>query len=75
MVGNDRYLIVIDDIWDKNPWELVKAALVCNNCGSRIITTTRILEVATTASEVYKLQPLSLDFSRIYFLEDYLVVQ
>ena len=40
---------------------------MCNNCGSRIITTTRILEVATMASEVYKLQPLSLDLSKDLF--------
>ncbi|VAH99913.1 unnamed protein product [Triticum turgidum subsp. durum] len=67
MDGDYRYLIVIDDIWDKKTWELVKTALVCNNCGSRIITTTRILEVATTASEVYKLQPLSLHLSKDLF--------
>uniref|UniRef100_M0X7E4 Uncharacterized protein n=1 Tax=Hordeum vulgare subsp. vulgare TaxID=112509 RepID=M0X7E4_HORVV len=67
LLHNKRYLIVIDDIWDKRTWELVKTALVCNNNGSRIITTTRILEVATTTSEVYKLQPLSLDLSKDLF--------
>ncbi|KAF7046830.1 hypothetical protein CFC21_055830 [Triticum aestivum] len=67
MDANDKYLIVIDDIWDKTTWELVKTALLCNNCGSRIITTTRILEVATMASEVYRLQPLSLDLSKDLF--------
>uniref|UniRef100_A0A8R7QY55 Disease resistance protein RPP13 n=1 Tax=Triticum urartu TaxID=4572 RepID=A0A8R7QY55_TRIUA len=66
LLDNKRYLIVIDDIWDTKTWELVKTALVCNNCGSRIITT-RILEVATMASEVYKLQPLSLDLSKDLF--------
>ena len=29
-----------------------------NNCGGRIIITTRNLEVATKVGEVYKLQPL-----------------
>uniref|UniRef100_A0A8R7UWI5 Disease resistance protein RPP13 n=2 Tax=Triticum urartu TaxID=4572 RepID=A0A8R7UWI5_TRIUA len=67
LLENKRYLIVIDDIWDKKTWELVKTTLVCNNCGSRIITTTRILEVATTASEVYKLQPLSPSLSKDLF--------
>ncbi|VAI68261.1 unnamed protein product [Triticum turgidum subsp. durum] len=67
LLENKRYLIVTDDIWDKKTWELVKTALVCKNCGSRIITTTRTLEVATMASEVYKLQPLSLDLSKDLF--------
>ena len=38
-----------------------------NNCGGRIIITTRNLEVATKASEVYKLQPLPYDSSRELF--------
>lgn len=67
MDGDDRYLIVIDDIWDKRTWELLKTALVCDDCGSRIITTTRILEVATRTGKVYRLQPLSRDLSEDLF--------
>jgi disease resistance protein RPM1 len=42
-------------------------ALVENNCGSRIIVTTRIQEVAEEAGEFYKLQHLSDDNSRKLF--------
>jgi len=38
-----------------------------NNCGGRIIITTRNLEVAAKAGEVYKLQPLPYDSSRELF--------
>ncbi|KAM3206048.1 hypothetical protein ACQJBY_061622 [Aegilops geniculata] len=44
-----------------------KTTLVCSNCGSRIITTTRILEVATRTGKVYRLQPLSRDLSEDLF--------
>ncbi|VAH99927.1 unnamed protein product [Triticum turgidum subsp. durum] len=67
LLEKKRYLIVIDDIWDKKTWELVKTALVCTNCGSRIVTTTRILEVAARTGKVYRLQPLSRDLSEDLF--------
>ena len=62
-----RYLLVIDDVWEKTSWETIKWALVQKNSGSRVITITRILEVAKEAGEVYKLQQLPYGKSKQLF--------
>ncbi|XP_045087732.1 disease resistance protein RGA5 [Aegilops tauschii subsp. strangulata] len=67
LLEKNRYFIVIDDIWDTKIWDILSCALMHNNCASRIITTTRILEVATNTGEVYKLEPLSHDLSKELF--------
>ncbi|XP_047078947.1 disease resistance protein PIK6-NP-like [Lolium rigidum] len=67
LLKNKRYFIVIDDIWDTETWDIVRCALVDNNCASRILTTTRILDVATKSSEVYRLEPLSRGLSEDLF--------
>ncbi|AQK38787.1 hypothetical protein ZEAMMB73_Zm00001d023265 [Zea mays] len=54
-----RYLIVVDDIWDVDSWEAIRYALKDNNCGSRIIMTTRNFGIVTKLEEVYRLKPLS----------------
>ncbi|KAG2577098.1 hypothetical protein PVAP13_6NG151300 [Panicum virgatum] len=45
-----RYLIVIDDIWDTKPWEIIKLALPNKKYDSRVITTTRSAAVASCLS-------------------------
>jgi disease resistance protein RPM1 len=62
-----RYLIVIDDIWDTEPWEIIRCALPENFQKSRIITTTRIIDVAEHVGGCYKLRPLSHQNSKILF--------
>ncbi|XP_049359039.1 putative late blight resistance protein homolog R1B-16 [Solanum verrucosum] len=45
-----RYLVVIDDIWTKGAWDDIKLCFPDCNCRSRILMTTRNMEVAEYAS-------------------------
>ncbi|KAB8855505.1 hypothetical protein FH972_026777 [Carpinus fangiana] len=61
-----RYVVVFDDVWKTEFWEIVKHALPFNDRGSRIIITTRSDLIAAFSKEsfsdhVHKLQPLSQD--------------
>jgi disease resistance protein RPM1 len=61
-----RYVVVFDDVWKIEFWEIVKHALPCNGRGSRIIITTRSDLIGVSCREslsdkVHKLQPLSQD--------------
>ncbi|CAL5089535.1 unnamed protein product [Urochloa decumbens] len=62
-----RYLIVIDDIWDIEPWKIIECALIENNMRSRIITTTRVIDVAKKVGGCYRLKPLSAESSEVLF--------
>jgi disease resistance protein RPM1 len=46
-----KYLIVLDDVWDTKNWLFINSALVQNNCGSRVIVTTRKKDVASVAND------------------------
>jgi Leucine-rich repeat (LRR) protein len=81
VLQNNRYIVILDDVWDKLAWKHVKCALVENFCSSRIITTTRIHDVAVSCCSevdgtVYKLQNLSyydskkIFYKRIFGFED-----
>ncbi|EEC69511.1 hypothetical protein OsI_38749 [Oryza sativa Indica Group] len=76
-----RYFIVIDDIWSIQAWKTIKCALLMNNLGSRIITTTRSVTIAKSCcspqhDHVYEIMPLStanamsLFLKRIFGTED-----
>ncbi|XP_057787901.1 putative late blight resistance protein homolog R1A-10 [Salvia miltiorrhiza] len=58
---NNKYLVVIDDMWDTDTWDKVRNVLPDNKNGSRIILTTRILSVAKTVKSsefCHEMQPL-----------------
>uniref|UniRef100_A0A0E0MI94 Disease resistance protein RPM1 n=1 Tax=Oryza punctata TaxID=4537 RepID=A0A0E0MI94_ORYPU len=72
-----RYLIVIDDLWDMQHWKTIKDALPDVNCGSRLIVTTRLNNIAKTCSSrqhdlTYKVMPLAHQDSRTLFLKEIL---
>nr|TKW10223.1 hypothetical protein SEVIR_6G148100v2 [Setaria viridis] len=71
---NKRYFVIIDDIWSKQAWKDIECAFPHNNSASRIITTTRIQDVAENCSSphrnyVYLMKPLDNDDSRRLFLK------
>ncbi|XP_062204304.1 disease resistance protein RGA5-like [Phragmites australis] len=73
-IRKKRYLVVVDDIWDKDAWRILKGALFDNNFGSRIIVTTRKNDVAEeccscTSDHVYRIKPLNNDNSERLFID------
>uniref|UniRef100_A0A0D9Y4L5 NB-ARC domain-containing protein n=1 Tax=Oryza glumipatula TaxID=40148 RepID=A0A0D9Y4L5_9ORYZ len=68
-----RYFLVIDDIWDAQTWRIIECALVKNSQGSRIVTTTRINDIAKSCccscgDQVYEMKVLcATDSKRLFF--------
>ncbi|CAM8984532.1 unnamed protein product [Rhodiola kirilowii] len=67
----NRYFIVIDDLWSIEAWNAIKHAFPDNNCGSRILITTRNADVAYTSCisqmHIYNLNPLTMEESWYLF--------
>ncbi|KAF8697408.1 hypothetical protein HU200_036008 [Digitaria exilis] len=71
---NKRYLVIIDDLWSKQAWKEIQCAFPQNNNASKIITTTRVEDVAKYCSfphkeYVYPMMPLDCDDSKSLFLK------
>ncbi|XP_057478846.1 disease resistance protein RPM1-like [Actinidia eriantha] len=59
-----RYVLVLDDVWDIHAWKSFRHAFPNGNCGSRVILTTRNIDLASFSSGeshgyVYNLMPLA----------------
>jgi disease resistance protein RPM1 len=63
----NRYLIVLDDMWDTKPWEIIQHIVHENGLKSRIITTTRRFDVAEQVGGCYRLKHLTHESSKILF--------
>ncbi|XP_073010953.1 disease resistance protein RPM1-like [Typha latifolia] len=61
-LNDKRYLVVLDDVWHINAWNVLKYAFPDNGRSSRITVTTRIRDVGhscvDTYGQVYDLRPL-----------------
>ncbi|GMQ06455.1 LOW QUALITY PROTEIN: hypothetical protein CsSME_00051038 [Camellia sinensis var. sinensis] len=68
-----RYVIVIDDIWETQPWDYLKFGIPNNfENGSKIILTSRHRDVGVHVggqSSLHELQPLDLNNSRNLFFK------
>ncbi|KAF6161088.1 hypothetical protein GIB67_007729 [Kingdonia uniflora] len=61
-----KFLVVMDDVWTSDVWKVLKASFPDTKNGSRIVITTRIMEVAQQVDPVsppHELKPLSNDDS------------
>uniref|UniRef100_A0ACD6A7W8 Uncharacterized protein n=1 Tax=Avena sativa TaxID=4498 RepID=A0ACD6A7W8_AVESA len=81
LLQDKRYLVIIDDVWCTQAWNTIKCAFPENNCSSRIIVTTRIIDIAKSCclssnDRMYQMKALSdlhsrsLFFRRIFGSDD-----
>ncbi|KAF3616735.1 putative disease resistance protein RPP13-like [Capsicum annuum] len=78
LLKEDKYLVVVDDVWRREAWESLKRAFPDSKSGSRVIITTRKEDVAERADNkgfVHKLRYLSQEESWDLFCKKLLDVQ
>ncbi|KAG5094215.1 hypothetical protein JHK84_049803 [Glycine max] len=67
-----RYIVIFDDVWSVELWGQIKNAMLDNNNGSRIVITTRSMDVVNScmnspSDKVHELKPLTFEKSMDLF--------
>ncbi|KAJ3685403.1 hypothetical protein LUZ61_014567 [Rhynchospora tenuis] len=60
LLSSKRYMIILDDVWEIDLWEQLKHALPDDKNGSRVLMTSRFMNVAKSADS--KMTPYKLAF-------------
>ncbi|KAJ4748434.1 Disease resistance protein (CC-NBS-LRR class) family [Rhynchospora pubera] len=71
-LSKKRYLIVLDDVWSSDHWSQLEVAFPEDNNGSRVLITTRFMNIAKesdVANKPYELRILSKDESQQLLLK------
>jgi disease resistance protein RPM1 len=63
-----RYMIILDDVWDKDAWLFLNYAFVRNNRGSKVLLTTRRKDVSSLAVDNYIIQLKTLNYAESWQL-------
>ncbi|PUZ59271.1 hypothetical protein GQ55_4G027600 [Panicum hallii var. hallii] len=63
-----KYIIVLDDVWDKDAWLFLNYAFVRNSCGSKVLITTRQKDVSSLAADSYVIELKTLKYAESWEL-------
>jgi disease resistance protein RPM1 len=63
-----KYMIVLDDVWDKDAWLFLNYAFARNNCGSKVLITTRRKDMSSLAADSYVIALRTLRYAEAWEL-------
>ncbi|RCV22735.1 hypothetical protein SETIT_4G244000v2 [Setaria italica] len=63
-----KYFIVLDDVWDRDAWLFLNYAFVRNNSGSKVLITTRRMDVSSLAVDKYVIELKTLPYAESWEL-------
>ncbi|XP_062229699.1 disease resistance protein RPM1-like [Phragmites australis] len=63
-----KYLMVLDDVWDKDAWLFLNSVFVRNSCGGRVLMTTRRKDVSSLAAGNYIIELKTLKYTESWQL-------
>ncbi|CAL5041053.1 unnamed protein product [Urochloa decumbens] len=63
-----KYMIVLDDVWDKDAWLFLNYAFARNNCGSKVLITTRQKDLSSLAADSHAIELRTLRYGESWEL-------